>query len=97
MQPAQSIAEKVVETYYRLTDYLLPTTQEVTDWLESLRPLVRMEMRLLDFQQIRLVPGFKRHLLEGRGYFMQAYMAGHLTPEELSYWVDDNDGWIRLT
>ena len=94
----QTVSEKVAETalaYYRLTDSLIPTAQEVINWLESLLPSIQTEMVQLDYQQAILLPSFKRYLLESRGNSMPAYMAAHLTPEELPYWVDDNDGGVR--
>lgn len=95
MQPEQTTVEKVAETvlsYYRLANARLPSTQEFRSWFESLVPASQAELVLLSLEQANFLPAFKRYILEGRGYSMPAYMAAHLTPQELPYWVDDNDG-----
>jgi hypothetical protein len=91
-------AEKVTETvlaYYRLAEVLPASAKELASWFDSLLPDMRTEVNLVGLQQAILLPAFKRHLLERRGYPMQAYMAMHLTPHELRYWVNDNDGGVQ--
>jgi hypothetical protein len=91
-------AEKVTETvlaYYRLAEVLPASAKELASWFDSLLPDMRTEVNLVGLQQAILLPAFKRYLLEWRGYPMQTYMAMHLTPQELRYWVDDNDGGVR--
>ena len=91
-------SEKVAETvvaYYRLLEVASSTAEELASWFDSLFPDARAELNLIGLHRAILLPSFKRYVLEKRGHSMQAYMAAHLTPQELLYWVDDGDGGVR--
>jgi len=83
--------------YYRLTEKFSSavTSLERMDWYTALSQIAKDELQqLLPIQWIEL-PAFKRYLLERRGFSMHRYVALHLTPTELTHWVDDGDGGVR--
>jgi len=94
--PAERVAHVVLD-YYRQTDDFAGavTSLERTDWYTALSEAGKDKLeRLLPAQWIEL-PAFKRFLLEKRGLSLRRYVTLHLTPTELTHWVDDGDGGVR--
>jgi hypothetical protein len=85
----EKVAQAIV-AYYRLTEKLSMLPQAVAEWLDMLPPSEKQALAMLNFPQLSRLPAFKRYYLEKHGYSIDAYMADHLTPSELSYWADDN-------
>ena len=94
LSPREKVAETVL-AYYRLADTLPATARELAGWVDKLPVLEKAKLLVIGLQQAIVLPAFKRYVLEARGYSMRAYMQAHLSPTELRYWVDDNDGGVR--
>jgi len=95
--PAERVAHVVLDYYRQTEDFADKVTSlERVDWYTALPQAAKDELqKLLPAQWIDL-PAFKRYLLEKRGLSMHRYVALHLTPAELTHWVDDGDGSVRV-
>jgi len=95
--PAERVAHVVLD-YYRQTDGFAGavTSLERTDWYMALPQAGKDELQQLPPAQWIDLPAFKRYLLEKRGLSMHRYVALHLTPAQLTHWVDDGDGSVRV-
>jgi hypothetical protein len=94
--PAERVAHVVLD-YYRQTEGLAEavTNLERMDWYTALSQIGKDELQQLQPTRWIELPAFKRYLLEKRGLSMHRYVALHLTPAELTHWVDDGDGSVR--
>ncbi|MGY2134500.1 hypothetical protein ACW9KT_19890 [Hymenobacter sp. HD11105] len=83
--------DKVTDTvlaYYRQVDELVITAQELATWFDLLPAPTRLQMHTLGLRTCLTLPAFRRSVLEHRGRSMAAYMAAHLTPDELRLWEE---------
>ncbi|GAB3637939.1 hypothetical protein GCM10027422_35290 [Hymenobacter arcticus] len=91
LTPAEQLAATVL-AYYRLADAEPITMPELLAWYEALPPADQAELSLLSPRNWLTLPGFRRHVLERRGYSMGAYLAARLSPAELAHWAAEQDG-----
>ncbi len=90
-----SVSEKVVvvtRAYYLLIEEFTPSISELAAWFVQLPVNQKTEMAALDPALWFTLPAFRRYFLEKRGHSMEAYMAAHLAPAELSYWLAEEEG-----
>ncbi|MGI4864618.1 MAG: hypothetical protein ACRYFZ_11910 [Janthinobacterium lividum] len=94
LNPQEKVAETVL-SYYQLVESAPATATELASWVDRLPVLEKAELLAIGLAQVLALPTFKRYVLENRGHAMWSYMRAHLTPVELLYWIDDNDGGVR--
>ena len=92
--PVSEKVAQVVNDYYHQIDRFSLTIRDLADWY--------IRLSIVDGTHIAVIPlsswynlfSFKRYFLEKHGYLMPAYMAEHLTPQELPHWIDDRNGGL---
>lgn len=92
--PAEIVAQTVVNYYHQLTAFVVPVSERMT-WYNAQSSEQQAVLSTLVPYMWELLPSFRRYALEVRGRSMRAYMAEHLTPDELKLWIDDGDGGVR--
>ena len=91
--PFDAIPEKVVQVtiaYYRQIEQSTPIRQDLVGWYVQLSLVNGTTVAALPTNSWYHLSSFKRHFLEKRGHSMPDCMAQHLSPHELTYWIDDD-------
>ncbi|WP_210520363.1 hypothetical protein [Hymenobacter terricola] len=87
--PAGSLGDVAFVTYlyYRQARNVAATAADFSAWLASLPAAARARAEARGPAAARLVPDFKRFLLEARGHRLVDFMASRLAPTVLAYWL----------
>ncbi|HEX8656458.1 MAG TPA: hypothetical protein VF690_02940 [Hymenobacter sp.] len=72
--------------YYREARNLPATPADFAAWLTSLPATQRVHAESKGLAAARLLPDFKRFLLENRGQRLVDFMAARLSPKVLAFW-----------
>ena len=97
--PALTSAEVVaqtVENYYCQASAFTILTSERAAWFLAQPSEQRTLLAAILPAQWDLMSAFQRYVLEARGYSMRAYMAAHLTADQLAHWIDDGHISVQL-
>jgi hypothetical protein len=94
LSPAEKVTETVI-AYYKLAEITSATALELAYWIDGFPSWEQVELLTIGLTQVVKLPAFKRYVLEERGHYVAAYMQAHLTPSELTHWVDDNNSGVR--
>lgn len=81
--------EEVASAYYRQMEHYNPKEKELIDWFVQLSSDDKTLVAAVHPDAWPALTGFQRYYLEKQGHSMHAYMAGHLTGQELSEWMDE--------
>lgn len=96
--PAERVAHVVLD-YYRQAEAITGTITDLerTAWYATLTQTVQDELHQLLPALWNGLPAFTRYRLETRGFSMLRYVRAHLSPSELTHWVDDGAGSVQAT
>jgi hypothetical protein len=88
--PLPSIAARITEVifaYYDQIEQFSPAERDLIDWFVQLPRPEKTAAAQVAYDTWLALPGFKRYYLEKKGYAMPAFMARHLTEQELAQWI----------
>lgn len=97
--PPNSIAERieaVAAAYYRQMEQFCPLERDLIEWFVQLSTDDKTAAAGLRYERWPTLTGFKRYFLEKKGHSLPAYMARHLSAQELAHWADEAAGGPAL-
>lgn len=90
--PSVVIAERILAVtaaYYRQIAQFSPAERDLIDWFVQLSRDEKTAAAGLAYETWPALPAFQRYYLEKQGHSLPAYLAGHLTEQELAQWADE--------
>ena len=90
--------DRIIKThraYIDLVEHLVPTVDELNDWLPTLRDVAPAELEELralgpraNWSAEPYAWGFRHYVTERRRVLLEEYMAKHLSAADFTAWVD---------